>query len=66
MRAVVYTKLGPAQDVLTLQDLEQPQPGPGEVLVRVHLPGVSPSDVKRRGRGCMDPPQNMSHCPRMS
>jgi NADPH2:quinone reductase len=49
MRAVVYTKLGPAQDVLTLQDLEKPQPGPGEVLVRVHLSGVNPSDVKLRG-----------------
>jgi NADPH2:quinone reductase len=48
MRAVVYTKLGPARNVLTLTELDKPQPGSGEVLVRVHVSGVNPSDVKLR------------------
>lgn len=48
MRAVVYTKLGPAKDVLNLVEVDQPAPGPGEVLVRVHVSGVNPSDVKLR------------------
>ncbi|MGH1356089.1 MAG: NADPH:quinone reductase [Thalassovita sp.] len=66
MRAVVYTQLGPARDVLELKELEKPQPAPGEVLVRVHLTGVNPSDVKLRGGarpGMTDPefPQVIPH-----
>ena len=48
MKAAVYTRQGPARDVLGLVELPTPQPGPGEVLVRIHASGVNPSDVKSR------------------
>jgi NADPH2:quinone reductase len=48
MRAVTYSAKGPAADVLRVQDLPTPAPGPGEVLVRVAWSGVNPSDVKTR------------------
>jgi len=48
MRAAFYEKLGPARDVLQVGDLPKPEPGPGEVLVRVKASGVNPSDVKMR------------------
>lgn len=48
MRAVWYEETGPAAKVLRLGELETPQPGPGEVRVRLHASGVNPSDVKSR------------------
>jgi NADPH2:quinone reductase len=48
MRAVFYEKNGPAREVLTLGEVETPQPGPGEVRVRLRASGVNPSDVKAR------------------
>ncbi|MGB6162170.1 MAG: NADPH:quinone reductase [Pseudonocardiaceae bacterium] len=48
MRAVVYDRTGPARDVLRVVDVECPQPGPGEVRVRVAVSGVNPTDVKTR------------------
>lgn len=48
MRAIWYDETGPAQAVLCYGDLETPQPGPGEVRVRVRASGVNPSDVKSR------------------
>ncbi len=51
MRAAWYTKNGDARDVLVVGELPTPEPGPGEVRVRLHASGVNPSDVKsRRGR----------------
>ena len=35
-------------DVLHLEEVELPQPGPHEVLVRVHAAGVNPADWKMR------------------
>ena len=49
MKAWHYDKLGPAAEVLTCSDLPTPEPGPGEVRVRVAWSGVNPSDVKSRG-----------------
>ena len=49
MRAIAYERVGPADDVLHLIDLPLPEPGPGEVRVRLHCSGVNPSDVKTRG-----------------
>lgn len=49
MRVAYYERLGTARDVLTVGEMPKPQPGPGEVLVRVHASGINPSDVKRRG-----------------
>lgn len=49
MKAVVYRAFGAARDVLELEDMPRPEPGAGEVLVRVAFSGVNPSDVKARG-----------------
>jgi NADPH:quinone reductase len=48
MRAALYRSSGPAAEVLTVEDIERPEPGPGEVLVRVHASGVNPTDFKTR------------------
>ena len=47
MRAVVYTDNGPSS-VLNLVDLPDPEPGPGEVVVRLVRAGVNPTDWKFR------------------
>src|SRR5579864_8578313 len=47
--AVVLTKYGPP-DVLVWSDVAMPEPGPGQVRIRVKAAGVSPTDPKiRRG-----------------
>lgn len=48
MRAAFYERTGPAREVLTLGELPDPEPGPGEVRVRLAWSGVNPSDVKSR------------------
>ncbi|ANN75728.1 NADPH:quinone reductase [Bordetella flabilis] len=48
MRVALYSKNGPARDVLALKDLPTPEPGPGEVRVKLAVSGVNPSDVKSR------------------
>ena len=48
MKAVSYTRHGPAADVLEYGELPDPDPAPGEVLIRVCASGVNPSDVKAR------------------
>ena len=55
MRAVWYEATGTAETVLCHGVLDDPQPGPGEVRVRVRASGVNPSDVKARSgaRGAM-------------
>ena len=47
MKAVWYEQNGGA-DILEYGDMPDPQPGPGEVRVRVVTSGVNPSDWKRR------------------
>ncbi|SDY86978.1 NADPH2:quinone reductase [Modestobacter sp. DSM 44400] len=47
MRAITYTQSG-GPDVLTLGDRPTPEPGPGEVLVRLAFSGVNPTDWKSR------------------
>ena len=49
MKAAYFEKTGPARDVLKIGDLPDPSPKEGEVLVRVRVSGVNPSDVKTRG-----------------
>ena len=51
MRAITYDSFGPARDVLKLEDIPTPSPGPGEVLVRLHASGVNPSDTRARSGG---------------
>ncbi len=48
MRAAYYEANGAARDVLRVGDVATPQPGPGEVRVRLGASGVNPSDVKSR------------------
>jgi len=48
MRAAYYEKNGPAKEVLHVGEVETPQPGPGEVRIRLKTSGVNPSDVKNR------------------
>ena len=47
MRAVWYERNGPS-DVLQVGEMPDPEPGPGEVRVRVVSSGINPSDWKRR------------------
>jgi NADPH:quinone reductase len=54
MQAIVVHDLGDPE-VLALRSHPTPQPGPGEVLVRVHAVGVNFADTERR-RGVYDPP----------
>lgn len=48
MRALAYSRTGPARAVLDLISLPRPEPAPGDVLVRVAVSGVNPSDAKAR------------------
>lgn len=49
MLAAWYDEQGPATDVLQVGELPDPEPGPGEVRVRLTVSGISPGDVKKRG-----------------
>lgn len=51
MRAIIYDRFGPADEVLSLQDLPVPTPANGEVLVRLKTSGVNPSDIRARAGG---------------
>ncbi|MFY1688395.1 NADPH:quinone reductase [Plantactinospora sp. WMMB782] len=58
MRAAVYQRTGDPS-VLEVVDRPVPEPGPGEVLVRVAVSGVNPTDWKfRRGDGSGGPPSH--------
>jgi NADPH2:quinone reductase len=62
MQAAFYTRQG-ASEVLTLGEQPTPEPGPGEVRVRLSTSGVNPSDYKSRkgGRGAMQYPLVIPH-----
>jgi NADPH2:quinone reductase len=48
MRAAVYENMGASADVLRVQDVPTPEPGPGEVRIKVEYSGVNPTDWKSR------------------
>ncbi|MGH3327914.1 MAG: NADPH:quinone reductase [Streptomycetales bacterium] len=48
MRAARYLTAGPRRGQLEIVERERPVPGPGEVLVRVRVSGVNPTDWKAR------------------
>lgn len=50
MRAVSQDRAG-APNVLKVIETERPEPGRGEILVRVRAAGVNPADWKTRERG---------------
>ncbi|HMP72223.1 MAG TPA: NADP-dependent oxidoreductase [Kiritimatiellia bacterium] len=47
MKAIALDHFG-GPDVLALRELPDPQPGPGEVRIRIHAAGVNPVDWKIR------------------
>jgi NADPH:quinone reductase len=48
VKAALYDRFGPAREVLRVEDVERPEPGPGEVRVKVQVSGVNPTDWKSR------------------
>jgi len=48
MRAAWYERQGPAREVLTVGEMPDPLPGPGEVRIRVAASGINPGDIKKR------------------
>ena len=48
MKAALYSSTGPAAEVLRVEEIDRPEPGPGEVLVRVYASGINPTDYKAR------------------
>jgi NADPH2:quinone reductase len=49
MHAAVYHRVGSAREVLELRDLPEPEPGSGEVRVRLAFSAVNPTDWRARG-----------------
>ena len=49
MKAAWYEKQGPPHDVLTVGEMPDPTPGPGEVRIRIAVSGINPGDTKKRG-----------------
>ena len=48
MKAALYDRYGPAAEVLRVQEVERPEPGPGEVRVKVAMSALNPTDYKSR------------------
>lgn len=48
MRAAVYEQIGESAEVLRVEEVERPEPGPGEVRVKIEYSGVNPTDWKSR------------------
>jgi NADPH2:quinone reductase len=48
VRAALHESHGPAADVLRVTDVDRPDPGPGQVRVRIEASGVNPTDWKSR------------------
>src|SRR5258706_12175500 len=48
MRAALYDRHGPAREVRRVENVERPEPGRGEVRVRVEVSGINPTDWKSR------------------
>jgi NADPH2:quinone reductase len=48
MKAAWYEKQGRASEVLTVGDMPDPAPGPGELRIRIATSGVNPGDIRKR------------------
>jgi NADPH:quinone reductase len=55
VRAALYDRYGPAREVLRVEDIDRPEPGPGEVRVRIEVSGVNPTDWRSRSGGTPRP-----------
>src|SRR3954467_78935 len=49
MLAAWYERAGPAAEVLEVGAMADPEPGAGEVRVRLTFSGINPGDTKKRG-----------------
>jgi NADPH2:quinone reductase len=47
-RAAVYEQIGASAEVLRVEDVPTPEPGPGEVRIKIEYSGVNPTDWKSR------------------
>ena len=57
MKALVYR--GPGR--IAVEDVPVPEPGPGEMLVRVDACGVCPTDIKKIEKGLLPGPRIFGH-----
>ncbi len=57
MKAVVYR--GPND--LRVEEVPRPEPGPGEMLVRVEASGICGTDLKKIQKGLLSPPRIFGH-----
>lgn len=57
MKAAVYSRVGPADEVLAIHEVNDPIPMRGEVRVKIAASGINPADVKRRAGEKCRPPQ---------
>ncbi len=48
VKAALYDRHGPAAEVLRVEETHKPAPGPGEVLVKVQISAINPTDWKSR------------------
>lgn len=61
MKAAWYEKNGEARETLIVGELSTPEPGPGEVRVKISVSGVNPSDVKSRRARPLNAPRIVPH-----
>src|SRR5438270_1173922 len=62
MKAVVITKFG-GPEVLAIQEVPTPQPGPGQVLIRVHATALNRADLLQRQGKYPAPPGVVQNIP---
>lgn len=48
MRAAWYERQGAPREVLIVGEMPDPEPGPGEVRIKIVASGINPGDVKKR------------------
>lgn len=56
MKAALYRGIGGAAEVLSVEEIDTPEPGPGQVRVRVACSGINPTDWKSRAGLTGGPP----------
>ena len=49
MQAALFEQTGPASQVLQVTETDTPEPGLGQVRVKIAFSGINPTDVKTRG-----------------
>ena len=62
MRAAVITRPG-GPEVLEVRDVDAPQPGPNDLIVRVRASGINRADIHQRNGGYPAPPGSPADIP---